>query len=278
MENREAPALPGAVPAKLPPLTSESVRESEADRVTQDGLLQKESAAQERLKSSEILEELLNEGIIPVEPARGTNSRAGEAYSIMLDDSEEVRRRPPARLESLRVKKTQSVHNKEEIDEKMRQVEERRKSREDELKTRLRTKSALVRRPAPVPTTEEEGGATLTFVEPLQSPLSPDPPRGPQVYGQITGGAAEEEEEESCREAASDGRQHEAKTRRSDAKAGQSRADQGETAKREGEEEQNEKEELTRVEEFRADKVVSTSWELESDSSFQQAEDKDEIF
>uniref|UniRef100_A0A672J0G7 Stathmin domain containing 1 n=1 Tax=Salarias fasciatus TaxID=181472 RepID=A0A672J0G7_SALFA len=121
MENREAPALPGT--ANSPLSKTDVVFNSSAA----PGLLQKESAAQERLKSSEILEELLNEGIIPVEPARGTNSRAGEAYSIMLDDSEEVRRRPPARLESLRVKKTQSVHNKEEIDEKMRQVEERRK-------------------------------------------------------------------------------------------------------------------------------------------------------
>lgn len=33
MEN--IPMLPGAVPRKLPPLTSECVRESEADRITQ---------------------------------------------------------------------------------------------------------------------------------------------------------------------------------------------------------------------------------------------------
>lgn len=36
MENKEIPELPGAVPRKLPPLTSECVRESEADRITQD--------------------------------------------------------------------------------------------------------------------------------------------------------------------------------------------------------------------------------------------------
>lgn len=35
MESREIPVLPGAVPRKLPPLTC--VRESEVDRVTQDG-------------------------------------------------------------------------------------------------------------------------------------------------------------------------------------------------------------------------------------------------
>lgn len=35
MEHREIPPLPGVVPTKLPPLTS--VKENEADRLTQDG-------------------------------------------------------------------------------------------------------------------------------------------------------------------------------------------------------------------------------------------------
>lgn len=35
MEDRQIPLLPGEVPRKLPPLTG--VRESEVDRVTQDG-------------------------------------------------------------------------------------------------------------------------------------------------------------------------------------------------------------------------------------------------
>lgn len=39
MENRDVPALPGMVPDKLPPLTSESIRESEMERVTQEGEL-----------------------------------------------------------------------------------------------------------------------------------------------------------------------------------------------------------------------------------------------
>lgn len=37
MENGNVPILPVAVPDKLPPLTSESVIESEAGRVAQDG-------------------------------------------------------------------------------------------------------------------------------------------------------------------------------------------------------------------------------------------------
>lgn len=116
MENKEIPVLPGAVPRKLPPLTSECAGESVADRFTHNGgcvqklchseekiqcthlkcfcftvsgsgLLQQDSTVQERQKSSEILEELLNQGIIPVGQTRGGSSGAGEAYSIMVGPS-----------------------------------------------------------------------------------------------------------------------------------------------------------------------------------------------
>uniref|UniRef100_A0A7N6AU73 Stathmin domain containing 1 n=1 Tax=Anabas testudineus TaxID=64144 RepID=A0A7N6AU73_ANATE len=119
---KEIPMLPGAVPRKLPPLSSEWVRESEADNITQQ-----ESTAQERQKSSEILEELLNQGIIPVGQTKEKSSGAGEAYSIMLNDTEVVRRRPPARLESLKAKKEQMLTSREDIEEKIRLAEERRK-------------------------------------------------------------------------------------------------------------------------------------------------------
>ena len=48
------------------------------------GLLQHDGTVQERQKSSDILEELLNQGIIPVGPSRERGSVAGEAYSIMV--------------------------------------------------------------------------------------------------------------------------------------------------------------------------------------------------
>ncbi|XP_041811906.1 stathmin domain-containing protein 1 [Chelmon rostratus] len=183
MESREIPVLPGAVPRKLPPLTC--VRESEVDRVTQDGL---------RPKSSEILEELLNQGIIPVGQTRERGSGAGEAYSIMLDDTAGVRRRPPARLESLRAKKEQSLPSREEIEEKIRLAEERRKLREDELKTRLRTKSARVRGPAPTANTEKDDDVDLqvdlTPVERLHHPLVQDP-LDPLPHSQIAHKEAE---------------------------------------------------------------------------------------
>uniref|UniRef100_UPI003AAC9A23 stathmin domain-containing protein 1 n=1 Tax=Centroberyx gerrardi TaxID=166262 RepID=UPI003AAC9A23 len=166
MENREIPVLPGAVPRKLPPLTAGP------------GLQQQDGPAVERPDSSDILEELLNQGIIPVGQSRERGSGAGEAYNIMLDDSEEPRRRPPARLESLKSRKEQSPTSREAIDQKMRLAEERRKSREDELKTRLRTKSARVRGPAPSSTALEEVNAAAP-VEQLQKPLTPDPPGTP---------------------------------------------------------------------------------------------------
>lgn len=46
---------------------------------------------------------------------------------MQLADGEGPRKRPPPRLESLKIRKEQEVIRKEDIDEKMRQVEERRK-------------------------------------------------------------------------------------------------------------------------------------------------------
>ncbi|KAM9340256.1 stathmin domain-containing protein 1 [Symphorus nematophorus] len=260
MENREIPVLPGAVPRKLPPLTG--VRESEVERIKQDGL---------RPKSSEILEELLSQGIIPVEQTRERGSGAGEAYSIMLDDREGVRRRPPARLESLKANKTQNLPSLEDIEEKLRLVEERRKLREDELKTRLRTKSARVRRPAPTSSTEEDADGDLTTpVEPLH-PLTLDP-QGPPPHSQM---AREEAEGGECvREAAGDGRDCREGTGRKDrrergeegAERGDDRGEGAQRVSEDSDDEEEEEEELTQVE------------ELENDSTFLNADDKDILF
>ncbi|XP_034561579.1 stathmin domain-containing protein 1 [Notolabrus celidotus] len=138
----------GAVPRKLPPLMC--VKESDT------GLLQQESTMQKRKNSNAILEELLLQGIIPAGQSREKGNGAGEAYSIMLSDSEGVMRRPPARLESLKAKKEKNLPSKEEIEERIRLANERRKSKEIELKTRLRSKSARVRGPAPTSSTNQE--------------------------------------------------------------------------------------------------------------------------
>ncbi|XP_060949343.1 stathmin domain-containing protein 1 [Limanda limanda] len=180
MENKAFPDLPGAMPRKLPPLISERVGESVADRRTQEGGLQ------ERQKSSDILEELLNQGIIPVGQSRERGSGAGEAYSIMLDDRDVVRQRP-GRLESLKTIKEQSPPSREELEEKMRLVEERRKSKEDELKMRLRTKSARIRVLSPVSNAAEYEDMSLTPVTPLTFDLTPNP----LLHSQITSRTAE---------------------------------------------------------------------------------------
>ncbi|XP_030644410.1 stathmin domain-containing protein 1 [Chanos chanos] len=150
----EGTALPGAVPRLLPPL-----RAAQSPRLNQESV--------ERPKSSEIMEQLLSQGIIPAQSKTGGS---GEAYNIMIDDAERRKRRPPARLESLKIQREQEVTRKEDIDEKMRQVEERRKVREEELKTRLRAKSARPRAVPPAVNQEDDG------VETLQAPAPAPPP------------------------------------------------------------------------------------------------------
>ncbi|XP_026156353.1 stathmin domain-containing protein 1 [Mastacembelus armatus] len=277
MENKEIPPLPGTVPRKLPPLSSQCVRE------TSPGLLQQESTAQERQKSSEILEELLNQGIIPVGQTRERRSGQGEAFNIMLNDMEVIRRRPPARLESLKAKKAQTLPSREDIEEKIRLAEERRKLKEDELKMRLRTKSARVRVHGLIPRAEEVQD-TLIPVEPLQSPLSPDLLH-PPLHSHITCKA--DEGGECVREAGGDGEEckkemGKAEKKEGGAKVGSTGDNREESAERVSEngeeEEEEEEEELNQVEELQVGQLLAASGELESDSTFQHSEDKEETF
>ncbi|CAL8293634.1 unnamed protein product [Merluccius merluccius] len=166
---RQDPSLPGAVPGKIPPPLTGSPA----------GLLQDQGSPAERPPSSEIMEQLLSQGIIPVGPPRERSSGSGEAYNIMLDDGEVARRRPPARLESLKERKEQRSPSRDSIDHKMQRAEERRKQKEDELKTRLRTKSARVRAPA-----AEPEDADPKEDPPLSTPVTavtPDPRARTQV-------------------------------------------------------------------------------------------------
>ncbi|XP_074543265.1 stathmin domain-containing protein 1 [Halichoeres trimaculatus] len=251
MDNRDITDLPGAVPRKLPPL--KFVRESDTSKITQDGTLQ------ERQNSSKILEELLHQGIIPAGQSREKSHGAGEAYSIMLGDSEGVMRRPPARLEALKVKRAQTLPSIEDIEEKMRLADERRKLKENKLKMRLRSKSARVRGPAPTSSSIQD--EDLTPVETLLSPLSPDT-LSPSPHSLIPREAAEGGE--CVREAAGDGRE--------------SKEDKSSTKRREGKEErggengcrevEEEEEESTQVEKLKKDELTA-SGSLESGSSFQ---------
>ncbi|XP_072226000.1 uncharacterized protein stmnd1 [Leuresthes tenuis] len=278
MENRGILVLPEAASHVLPARTSESIGESEVDRVTRHAadpdVLQQDSLVQERPKSSEILEELLSQGIIPVGQSRDGGS--GAAYNIALDGREGVVRRPPARLESLKAKKAQSLLSREEIDEKMRLAEERRKFKEDELKTRLRTKSARVRGHAPVSSIEEDEDALLTPVESLQSPFTLDPTSALKLRSQSPREPAEGGE--WVREAQCDGRECQGEVRGTGKTGGADgeHVDQRNQVAKDGEKE--EQEEVTLVEELRADELLKSLEKLESDSSFQCAGDKEEIF
>lgn len=78
-------------------------------------------------------------------------------------------------------------------------------SREDQLKMRLRSKSARVRAPAAAFSAEEEDDVTLTPVEQLQHPHTPDKLDPPPALSQTV--REEAEGREQVREAAGDGRE-----------------------------------------------------------------------
>ncbi|XP_016524703.1 uncharacterized protein stmnd1 [Poecilia formosa] len=270
MENRDHLVLPGGLPNKIPPLPSESLRECVAPNDAEPDLLQGGTTVQGRPKSMEILEELWNQGIIPVGQIREKDS--GAAYCIM-DESKRVTRRLPARLESLKAKKVQS-HSREEFDEKMRLAEKRRKMKQEEMKTRLRTNTSQGRRTAPVSSAGEETDSTLSPVESLQLPAASAASPAPALHGQAprkaaVGGEWVRGAEGDSREWP-EGKHQGGKTRHGSEEVGE----EGDHLEGGGMEE----EEVTQVEELRAGELLDSLEELESDSSFQRAEDKDEMF
>lgn len=112
----------------------------------------------------------------------------------------------------------------------------------------------------------------------MQHPLTPDPPDLPP-HSQVV--REEAEGGEQVREAAGDGRESGKQTGPADRSGGsveggmrgESRGEGAESGSGDGEdeEEQEEEDKLTQVEELRCD-------QLESDSSFQRADGKDEMF
>lgn len=65
--------------------------------------------------------------------------RNGEAYDVMMESPGKPLRRPPAKLEKLKTKKKKNKSlTMEDIEAKMKAAEERRKTKEEELKKRLR--------------------------------------------------------------------------------------------------------------------------------------------
>lgn len=86
MESAQIPALPGQVPRQLPPLTCAGESELVGPKPWSSAAFERNvinslCLPDVRPKSSEILEELLSQGIIPVGQRC---SAAGEAYSIVV--------------------------------------------------------------------------------------------------------------------------------------------------------------------------------------------------
>ncbi|XP_068948505.1 stathmin domain-containing protein 1 isoform X2 [Petaurus breviceps papuanus] len=96
--------------------------------------------SQERPKSSDILEELIIQGIIQ---SQSKVFRNGESYNVMVSMDEKPLRKPPARLEKLKTKRETNGFTIKNIEEKMKAADERRKVKGEEMKKRLRNDRPL---------------------------------------------------------------------------------------------------------------------------------------
>ncbi|XP_049620760.1 stathmin domain-containing protein 1 [Suncus etruscus] len=135
----ELGSLPGAIPESSPSPDERKGRENSDFLI--NGLTHKPQPLenQERQKSSEILEELITQGIIQ---SHSKVFKNGESYDVMMNLTETPLRKPPARLKKLK-KEEFKVLTMKDLEEKMQAVEERRKSKEEEIRKRLRGKRHL---------------------------------------------------------------------------------------------------------------------------------------
>lgn len=145
-------SLPGTIPESSPP-SSEIKGRVNSDPVA-NGIINKPQLLEswERPKSSDILEELIVQGIIQ---SRSQVFRNGESYDVMVDTTEKPLRKPPARLKKLKVKKEVKGFTIQDIEEKMQAAEERRKTKREEIRKRLRSDRLL---PAASPSDAAEPG------------------------------------------------------------------------------------------------------------------------
>ncbi|XP_032717680.1 stathmin domain-containing protein 1 [Lontra canadensis] len=163
-------SLPGTIPETSPAL-SERNRRINSDLVM-DGLIHKPQPlkTQERQKSSDILEELIVQGIIQ---SHSKVFKNGESYDVMVNTT--PLRKPPARLKKLKIKQEAKAFTMNELDEKMQAVERRKKTKEEDIRKRLRSDRLLS--PASHPGAAELGGAEVPFAkgphEATSAPLEP---------------------------------------------------------------------------------------------------------
>ncbi|XP_055451202.1 stathmin domain-containing protein 1 [Psammomys obesus] len=156
-------SLPGTIPESSPNgrVNSEPVAN---ELINKPQLLE----SRERPKSSDILEELIVQGIIQ---SRSKVFRNGESYDVMVDTTEKPLRKPPARLKKLKVKREVKDFTIQDLEEKMQAAEERRKMKKEEIRKRQRSDPPL---PAANPSDDaEQGGVELPFAKGLPAVSSP---------------------------------------------------------------------------------------------------------
>ncbi|KAK7808566.1 hypothetical protein U0070_027355, partial [Myodes glareolus] len=171
-------SLPGTIPESSPPPSKKNGRVN-SDPVT-NGIINKPQLLEswERPKSSDILEELIVQGIIQ---SRSQVFRNGESYDVMasdfqnvflqVDTTEKPLRKPPARLKKLKVKKEVKDFTIQDIKEKMQAAEERRKIKREEIRKRLRSDRLLPA--ASSSDAAEPGRAEAPFAEGLPAVSTP---------------------------------------------------------------------------------------------------------
>uniref|UniRef100_G3UFM7 Stathmin domain containing 1 n=1 Tax=Loxodonta africana TaxID=9785 RepID=G3UFM7_LOXAF len=158
-------SLPGTIPESSPSPSEQNGRVHSEDLVP-NGLISKPQDLEnrERQRSSDILEELIVQGIIQ---SHSKVFRNGESYDVMVDTTEKPLRKPPARLKKLKIKREVKDFTMKDIEEKMQAVEERRKTKEEEIRKRLRSD-----RPLPPDhhwDLVELGGAEVPFAKGLKT-------------------------------------------------------------------------------------------------------------
>ncbi|XP_006861079.1 PREDICTED: stathmin domain-containing protein 1 [Chrysochloris asiatica] len=129
-------SLPGTIP-ESPPSPSERNGRVHSDLVS-SGLITQPPHLENRArqKSSDILEELIVQGIIQ---SHSQVFRSGESYDVMVNVTEKPLRKPPARLKKLKIKREMKDLTRKDIEEKLQAAEERRKTKEEEIRKRLQS-------------------------------------------------------------------------------------------------------------------------------------------
>ncbi|KAM9095408.1 stathmin domain-containing protein 1 [Sarcophilus harrisii] len=133
-------SLPGTIPENSPSL-DERNKEVNTEPVI-NGLIGTSQQLQnrERPKSSDILEELIIQGIIQ---SQSKVFRNGESYNVMVNTDEKPLRKPPARLEKLKTQRETNGFTIKNIEDKMKAADERKKVKGEEMKKRLRSDRPL---------------------------------------------------------------------------------------------------------------------------------------